>query len=121
MTIFIVSFIIITIIVLCTVSCIIEDTNENKQKKEYDESLNSVVPVTLLFRRNNIPLNPFVDFQSNDSSIKVLEVKKDTSGKIWIKYAYQDLFDNNKYMEEYACCDKLEIKLDEYPNIVLPK
>lgn len=121
MTIFIVSFITIAIIVLCSILCIVEYMNENKQKKEYDEKLNSVVPGTLLFRRNHMPLNPFVDLQSNDSSIKVLEVKKDTSGKIWIKYAYQDLFDNNKYMEEYACCDKLEIKLDEYPNIVLPK
>lgn len=114
---FIVLFFIIIITTISYISCI----RENKQKKEYDEKLNSVVPGTLLFRRNNMPLNPFVDFQSNDSSIKVLEVKKDTSGKIWIKYAYQDLFDNNKYMEEYACYDKLEIKLDEYPNIVLPK
>lgn len=118
---FIVSFIIITVILLCVISCIMEYIKENKQKKEYNERLNSVVPCTLLFRRNHMTLNPFVDSPSNDSSIKILEVKKDTSGKIWIKYAYQDLFDNNKYMEEYACYDKLEIKLDEYPNIVLPE
>lgn len=117
---FIVTFIIITAILLCVISCIVEYIKENKQKKEYNEKLNSVVPGTLLVRRYHIPNNPFVDSPCEESSIKILEVKKDTSGKIWIKYAYKDFINKNRYMEQYPCYDKLEIKLDTYPNIVLP-
>lgn len=125
MTNFIVSFIIITVILLCTVSCIMEYMKENKQKKEYNERLNSVVPGTLLVRRYHMTNNPFVTSPSNESSIKILEVKKDTSGEIWIKYAYEDLWNNNRYVEDFPCYDKLENKLYTYPyivfNTVLPK
>lgn len=122
MTIFIVLFIIITIIILCSIPCIKEYMNEKKQKKEYDEKLNSVVPGTLLFRRRyQTSNNPFLLEPSGESSIKVLEVKKNTSGEIWIKYAYEDLFINNRYLEDYPFYDKLEDKLHRYPNIVLPE
>lgn len=121
MTIFIVLFIIITIIILCSIPCIKEYMNEKKQKKEYDEKLNSVVPGTLLFRRRyQTSNNPFLPEPIGESSIKVLEVKKNTSGEIWIKYAYEDLFVNNRYLEDYPFYDKLEDKLYRYPNIVLP-
>lgn len=121
MTNFIVSFIIITIIVICSILCIREYMNENKQKREYNEKLNSVVHGTLLVRHYHMPNNPFVTSPSDETSIKILEVKKDTSGEIWIKYAYEDLWNNNKYIEEFPCYDKLEDKLYTYPNIVLPE
>ena len=118
MTNFIVSFIIITVILLCAVSCIIEYMKEKKQQKEYNERLNSVVPGSLLVRRYHMTNNPFVDSPCEETSIKILEVKKDTSGEIWIKYAYEDLLNNNRYMEDFPCYDKLENKLYTYPYIV---
>lgn len=118
---FIVLFIIIAIIAICSISCIREYMNENKQKREYNEKLNSVVPGTLLVRRYHMSNNPFVDSPYIESSIKILEVKKDTSGEIWIKYAYEDLWNNNRYIEDSPCYDKLEDKLCTYPNIVLPE
>lgn len=118
---FIVLFIIIAIIAICSISCIRGYMNVNKQKREYNEKLNSVVPGTLLVRRCHMTNNPFVTSPSNESSIKILEVKKDTSGEIWIKYVYEDLLNNNRYMEDFPCYDKLEDKLYTYPNIVLPK
>lgn len=118
MTNFIVSFIIVTVILLCAISCIMEYMKENKQKKEYNERLNSVVPGTLLVRCYHMTNNPFVTSPTNETSIKILEVKKDTSGEIWIKYAYEDLWNNNRYIEDFPCYDKLENKLYSYPNIV---
>jgi len=118
---FIFTFIIITTILLCVISCIVEYIKENKQKKEYNEKLNSVVPGTLLVRRYHIPMNPFVDSPSGEPSIKVLDVKKNISGEIWIKYAYKDFIDKNRYIEEYPCYGKLEDTLYMYPNIVLPE
>ena len=121
MTNFIVSFIIITVILLCAISCIVEYMKEKKQQREYNEQLNSVVPGTLLVRRYHMQNNPFVTSPSNETSIKILEVKKDTSGEIWIKYAYEDLWNNNRYIEDIPSYDKLENKLYTYPNIVLPE
>lgn len=118
---FIVLFIIIAIVAICSISCIREHMNENKQKREHNEKLNSVVPGTLLVRRYHMSNNPFVTEPSSETSIKILEVKKDISGEIWIKYAYEDLLNNNKYMEDFPCYDKLEDKLYTYPNIVLPE
>lgn len=118
---FIVTFIIITAILLCVIPCIVEYINKNKQKKEYNEKLNSVVPGTLLVRKYHMTNSPFVDSPCEETSIKILEVKKDTSGEIWIKYAYEDLLNNNRYMEDFPYYDKLEDKLYTYPNIVLPK
>lgn len=80
---FIVLFFIITIITISYISCI----RENKQKIEYNEKLNSVVPGTLLVRRYRMSNNPFVTSPINESSIKILDVKKDALGEIWIKYA----------------------------------
>lgn len=121
MTNFIVLFIIITVILLCAISCIVEYMKERKQQREYNEQLNSVVPGTLLVRRYHMSNNPFVTEPSNESSIKILDVKKDTSGEIWIKYAYEDLWNNNRYIEDIPSYDKLENKLYTYPNIVLPE
>lgn len=120
----IILFIIITIIVLCVIAstkCINED---NKQIKKYHEKLNSIVPGTLLVRYYNVynePDNPFRSKIRSKSSIKILDVKKNTSGEIWILYAYEDILDNTKYKESYPFYDKLEDKLRLYPNIVLPK
>ena len=118
MTNFIVLFIIITVILLCAISCIVEYMKEKKRQREYNEQLNSVVPGTLLVRRYHMTNNPFVTSPTNETSIKILEVKKDTSGEIWIKYAYEDLWNNNRYIENFPCYDKLENKLYSYPNIV---
>lgn len=114
-------FIIITIIVICAILCISEYMNEIKQKREYNKKLNSVVPGTLLVRRFYTSNNPFISSPYNETSIKILEVKKDTSGEIWIKYAYEDLYDNKRYIEDFPCYDKLENKLYTYPNIFLPE
>ena len=122
MTNFIVLFIIITVILLCAISCIVEYMKEKKQQIEYNEQLNSVVPGTLLVRRRyQTSNNPFAPEPSGESSIKILEVKKNTSGEIWIKYAYEDLWNNNSYLEKIPSYDKLEDKLYTYPNIVLPE
>jgi hypothetical protein len=107
--------------VLCVIASINKRTNEDKQIKKYHEELNSVVPGTLLVRYYNTPDNPFRSSIRSKSSIKILDVKKDTSGEIWISYAYEDILDNTKYMESYPFYDKLEDKLRLYPNIVLPK
>jgi uncharacterized alpha/beta hydrolase family protein len=117
----IILFIIITIIVLCVIASINKRTNEDKQIKKYHEKLNYIVPGTLLVRYYNGPDNPFRSKIRSKSSIKILDVKKDTSGEIWISYAYEDILDNTKYMESYPFYDKLEDKLRLYPNIVLPK
>lgn len=113
--------IILTIIVLFVIACINERIKEHKQIKKYHEDLNSVVPGTLLVRYYDTPDNPFHSSISSKSSIKILDVKKATSGEIWISYAYEDLVDNTKYMEGHPYYDKLEDKLRLYPNIVLPK
>lgn len=118
---FIVTFIIITAILLCVISCIVVYIKENKQIKKYNEKLNSIVPGTLLVRYYDTPDNPFNSSIRSNSSIKILDVKKDTSDKIWISYAYEDLVDNTKYIESYPFYDKLEDKLRLYPHIVLPK
>lgn len=106
---------------LCVIAVIDKRINEDKQIKKYHEKLDSVVPGTLLVRYYNGPDNPFRSSIRSKSSIKILDVKKDTSGKIWISYAYEDVLDNTKYMESYPFYDKLEDKLRVYPNIVLPK
>lgn len=115
--IFIVLFFIITIITISFISCI----RENKQKKEYNKKLNSVVPGTLLVHIYHMSNNPFDTSPSNESSIKILDVKKDELGEIWIKYAEEDLWNNNGYLEDFPCYNKLENALYTYPNIVLPE
>lgn len=117
----IILFIIITIIVLCVIASINKRTNEDKQIKKKMKKLNYIVPGTLLVRYYNTPDNPFRSSIRSKSSIKILDLKKDTSGEIWISYAYEDILDNTKYIESYPFYDKLEDKLRMYPNIVLPK
>lgn len=121
MTDFIILLIILAIIVLCIIACINKRIKEDKQIKEYHEGLNSVVPGTLLVRYYDTPDNPFRSSIRSKSSIKILDVKKDTSGEIWISYAYENLVDNTKYIESYPFYDKLKDKLRLYPHIVLPK
>lgn len=121
MTDLIILFIIITIIVLCVIASINKRINEDKQIKTYHEKLNSIVPGTLLVRYYDTPDNPFHSSIRSKSSIKILDIKKDTSDEIWISYAYEDLLDNTKYIESYPFYDKLKDKLRLYPNIVLPK
>lgn len=107
---------------LCVIASINKRINEdNKQIKKYHEKLNSIVPGTLLVRYYNGSDNPFRSKIRSKSSIKILDVKKNISGEIWISYAYEDILDNTKYMESYPFYDKLEYKLRLYPNIVLPK
>ena len=107
-------------ITICVVLYIRSYIKNNEQKKEYNKKLNSVVPGTLLvcgYQKN--PDNPFVIPENDSSSIKILEVRKNTTGEIWIKYAYKVI--NQEYAEKYPFYDKLENKLRLYPNIVLPK
>ena len=106
---------------LCVIAVINKRINEDKQIKKYHKKLDSVVPGTLLVRYYNTPDNPFRSSIRSKSSIKILDIKKDTSGEIWISYAYEDSLDNTKYIESYPFYDKLENKLRLYPNIVLPK
>ena len=117
MTDLIMLFIILTIIVICVIAC----DNKRIKIKKYHEKLNSVVPGTLLVRYYNDPNTPFRSSVRHNSSIKILEVKKNTTDEIWIKYAYEDISDTTKYVEDYPFYDTLENKLQLYPNIVLPK
>ena len=86
--------------------------------KEQEAKLNSVIPGTIL-RKENKSGNPFNDEEL--SSIKVLETKRNSSGEIWIKYAYEDIVYSGKYFENFPSYDSLENKLKLYPVIVLPK
>ena len=94
--------------------------NDNLQKaklKEQEEKLNSVVPGTIL-RKESKSGNPF---DEDLSSIKVLETKRNLSGEIWIKFAYENIVTPGKYFESWPSYDSLENKLKLYPVIVLPK
>lgn len=97
----------------------IEDCNLQKVKlEEKREKLNSVVPGTIL-RKENKSGNPFED--KDLSSIKVLEVKQNSSGEIWVKYAYENIVSTGEYFERWPSYDSLENKLRLYPIIELPK
>ena len=72
---------------LCVIASINKRINEdNKQIKKYHEKLNSIVPGTLLVRYYNGLDNPFRSKIRSKSSIKILDVKKNISGEIWISY-----------------------------------
>lgn len=108
----------ITFIVFCTIKGI-KDSNLQKEKNEKSqERLNSVVPGTIL-RKENKSGNPFI--YEDLSSIKILEMKQNSSGEIWVKYAYESIIYPNEYNERQPCYDTLENKLKIYPNIELPK
>ena len=109
--------------VVCVIVKRVKERNEehNLQKvkiKEQEEKLNSIVPGTIL-RKENKSGNPF---EVEDlSSIKILETKRNSSGEIWIKYAYENIICNGEYFERWPSYDSLENKLKLYPVIELPK
>ena len=86
--------------------------------KEQEAKLNSVIPGTIL-RKENKSGNPFNDEEL--SSIKVLEIKRNSYGEIWIKFAYENIVTPGKYFEGFPSYDSLENKLKLYPVIELPK
>jgi hypothetical protein len=91
---------------------------QNAKLKEQEAKLNSVIPGTILIKESKIG-NPF---KVNDlSSIKILETKRNSSGEIWVKYAYENIVIPGKYYEDYPAYDSLENKLKLYPIIELPK
>jgi hypothetical protein len=86
--------------------------------QEKEVKLNSVIPGTIL-RKENKSGNPF---ETEDlSSIKILETKRNSSGEIWVKYAYENIVKRGKYFEDCPSYDSLENKLKLYPIIELPK
>ena len=90
---------------------------QNAKIKEQEAKLNSVIPGTIL-RKESKSGNPF---DEDLSSIKVLETKRNLSGEIWIKFAYENIVSPGKYYEGFPSYDSLENKLKLYPVIVLPK
>lgn len=85
--------------------------------KEQEAKLNSVIPGTIL-KKESKSGNPF---DEELSSIKVLEIKRNSYGEIWIKFAYENIVTPGKYFEGFPSYDSLENKLKLYPVIVLPK
>lgn len=97
----------------------IEEENLKQVKlKEHEAKLNSVFPGTIL-RKENKSGNPF-DVEDL-SSIKILETKRNSSGEIWVKYAYENIVKRGRYFEDCPSYDSLENKLKLYPVIELPK
>ena len=115
------------IFVITFVACVIvkrvkesikEDNQQKAKLKEKEEKLNSVIPGTIL-RKENKSGNPF---ETEDlSSIKILETKRNSSGEIWVKYAYENIVRPGKYFESCPSYDSLENRLKLYPVIELPK
>ena len=112
------------IFVITFVTCVVIKGNRETEKlqnaklKTQEEKLNSVVPGTIL-RKENKSGNPFdVD---DLPSIKVLEIKRNSSGEIWIKYAYEKITYAGEYFESWPSYESLENKLKLYPVIELPK
>ena len=91
---------------------------QDAKLKEQEAKLNSVIPGTIL-RKESKSGNPFDDEEL--SSIKVLETKRNSSGEIWIKFAYENIVSPGKYFEGFPSYDSLENKLKLYPVIELPK
>lgn len=115
------------IFVITFVACVIvkrvkenikEDNLKKVKLKEQREKLNSVIPGTIL-RKENKSGNPFEDKEL--STIKILETKQNSSGEIWVKYAYENIVSTGKYLESWPAYDSLENKLKLYPIIELPK
>lgn len=119
--------ILLVIFVIIFLACVIvkrvkesiEECNIQKAKiKEQREKLNSVIPGTIL-RKESKSGNPF---EVEDlSTIKILETKRNSSGEIWVKYAYENIVSPGKYFESWPSYDSLENKLKLYPIIELPK
>lgn len=93
----------------------IKESNQQKiRSKEQDERLNLVFPGTILCKR--ISGNPF----SKEPSIKVIDVKRNLEGEIWIKYAYGSIINPDTYFEKAPHYDKLKNILCLYPEIKTP-
>ena len=95
-----------------------EDNLQKAKLADKEAKLNSVFPGTIL-RKENKSGNPF---ETEDlSSIKILETKRNSSGEIWVKYAYENIVKPGEYFERWPSYDSLENKLKLYPIIELPK
>lgn len=113
---------VITFVAVVIVKHVKENIEEENLKQvmlaEKEVKLNSVIPGTIL-RKENKNGNPF---ETEDlSSIKIIETKRNLSGEIWVKYAYENIVKCGKYYEEFPSYDSLENKLKLYPIIELPK
>ena len=113
---------VITFVAVVIVKHVKENIKEEYLKQvmlaEKEVKLNSVIPGTIL-RKENKNGNPF---ETEDlSSIKIIETKRNLSGEIWVKYAYENIVKRGKYYEEFPSYDSLENKLKLYPIIELPK
>jgi hypothetical protein len=113
---------VITFVAVVIVKHVKENIKEENLKQvmlqEHEAKLNSVIPGTILIKESKIG-NPF---KVNDlSSIKILETKRNSSGEIWVKYAYENIIRPGKYYEDFPSYDSLENKLKLYPIIELPK
>ena len=115
--IFVITF--VAVVIVKHVKENIEEENLKQVKlQEHEAKLNSVVPGTIL-RKENKSGN---SFETEDlSSIKIIETKRNLSGEIWVKYAYENIVKRGKYYEEFPSYDSLENKLKLYPIIELPK
>lgn len=109
---------VITFVTCIVIKSIKESKLEKVKNKEKEEKLNSVIPGTILYKED-ISGNPFAD--ECNSSIKVIDVKRNSKGEIWIKYAYEDIIRPGLYFEKTASYSKLEDRLIIYPIIKLPK
>ena len=113
---------VITFVVVVIVKHVKENIKEENLKQvklqEHEAKLNSVIPGTILIKESKSG-NPFK--VADLSSIKILETKRNSSGEIWVKYAYENIVKPGKYYEEFPSYDSLENKLKLYPIIELPK
>ena len=95
-----------------------EDLLQKAKLEEKEVKLNSVIPGTILIKESKRG-NPFK--VADLSSIKILETKRNSSGEIWVKYAYENIVRPGRYFEDCPSYDSLENKLKLYPIIELPK
>lgn len=103
------------VFVILTIVTDIKEINLQKAiLKEQEEKLNSVIPGTILCKKNRSE-NPFDD--EYNLNIKVLEVKRNSEGEIWIKYAYEDILHPGMYYDESPSYGKLKDQLRIYPEI----
>ena len=115
--IFVITF--VAVVIIKHVKENIEEENLKQVKlQEHEAKLNSVVPGTILIKESKIG-NPFK--VTDLSSIKILETKRNSSGEIWVKYAYENIVRPGRYFEDCPSYDSLENKLKLYPIIELPK
>ena len=113
---------VITFVAVVIVKHIKENIEEENLKQvklqEHEAKLNSVIPGTILIKESKSG-NPFK--VADLSSIKILETKRNSSGEIWVKYAYENIVRPGRYFEDCPSYDSLENKLKLYPIIELPK